>query len=273
MSKFVSRVPSCVCRIASSHFLVLFPSGSMLWLIFLAVGPLYLEALPQCSSYFVRWPRVKLNFQAVASSRISIRACQSACSLGEDPQVPGRVVLSKSKRQCPGRGLECAALNHHPSPDGFSHHCDVFQPHQLQNVDGYVEADDRYSFYWKYCLNCSFLLSICLYLPLQPLENATATMPSPTSPIGLWMRQRCCGCRRRPPWRSVCRSVSRRAPSPAEASPSTGRTADVTCLPILSWPNRHPSASTTTRTSGSTTTRTTATIVSWATGRSQSAGK
>ncbi|PAV81451.1 hypothetical protein WR25_22273 [Diploscapter pachys] len=49
--------------------------------------------------------------------------------------------------------LECAAINHHPSPDGFSHHCDVFQPHQLQNVDGYVEADDRYSFYWKYCLN------------------------------------------------------------------------------------------------------------------------
>ncbi|RCN52474.1 PAN domain protein [Ancylostoma caninum] len=38
----------------------------------------------------------------------------------------------------PGRALECAALNHHPAPDGFAHQCDVFQPHQLQNVDGYV---------------------------------------------------------------------------------------------------------------------------------------
>ncbi|KAK6031023.1 hypothetical protein OSTOST_02830 [Ostertagia ostertagi] len=56
-----------------------------------------------------------------------------------------------------GRLLECAALNHHPSPDGYAHHCDVFQPHQLQNVDGYVEADDRYSFYWKYCLNSRLL--------------------------------------------------------------------------------------------------------------------
>ncbi|VDL73577.1 unnamed protein product [Nippostrongylus brasiliensis] len=83
---------------------------------------------------------VRLNFKSVASARLSLRACESACSLGEDPQTPGR-------------SLECAALNHHPSPDGFAHHCDIFQPHQLQNVDGYVEADDRYSFYWKYCLN------------------------------------------------------------------------------------------------------------------------
>ncbi|WKY04799.1 hypothetical protein Q1695_005648 [Nippostrongylus brasiliensis] len=96
----------------------------------------------KCNPFYVRWPRVRLNFKSVASARLSLRACESACSLGEDPQTPGR-------------SLECAALNHHPSPDGFAHHCDIFQPHQLQNVDGYVEADDRYSFYWKYCLNTS----------------------------------------------------------------------------------------------------------------------
>ncbi|CAJ0600857.1 unnamed protein product [Cylicocyclus nassatus] len=94
----------------------------------------------QCSPYYVRWPRVRLNFKSVASARLSLKACEGACSLGEDPQLPGRA-------------LECAALNHHPAPDGFAHQCDVFQPHQLQNVDGYVEADDRYSFFWKYCLN------------------------------------------------------------------------------------------------------------------------
>ncbi|KAK6058500.1 PAN domain protein [Cooperia oncophora] len=93
-----------------------------------------------CNPFYVRWPRVRLNFKPVANARLSLRACENACSLGEDPQMPGRL-------------LECAALNHHPSPDGYAHHCDVFQPHQLQNVDGYVEADDRYSFYWKYCLN------------------------------------------------------------------------------------------------------------------------
>ncbi|KAK6750007.1 hypothetical protein RB195_002168 [Necator americanus] len=95
-----------------------------------------------CNAYYVRWPRVRLNFKSVANARLSLRACESACSLGEDPQLPGR-------------SLECAALNHHPAPDGFAHQCDVFQPHQLQNVDGYVEADDRYSFFWKYCLNSS----------------------------------------------------------------------------------------------------------------------
>ncbi|VDO40495.1 unnamed protein product [Haemonchus placei] len=62
-------------------------------------------------------------------------------------------ILRRQQCSLSGRSLECAALNHHPSPDGYAHHCDVFQPHQLQNVDGYVEADDRYSFYWKYCLD------------------------------------------------------------------------------------------------------------------------
>ncbi|KAL6740534.1 hypothetical protein Aduo_013881 [Ancylostoma duodenale] len=106
----------------------------LLFISFATAGP------PTCSAYYVRWPRVRLNFKSVANARLSLRACESACSLGEDPQMPGR-------------SLECAALNHHPAPDGFAHQCDVFQPHQLQNVDGYVEADDRYSFYWKYCLN------------------------------------------------------------------------------------------------------------------------
>ncbi|CAI5449709.1 unnamed protein product [Caenorhabditis angaria] len=102
-----------------------------------------IELLPtsnKCNSFYIRWPRVRLNFKAVSEARLSLKACQSACSLGEDPISPGKP-------------LECAAINHQSSPDGFSHHCDVFQPHQLQNVDGYVEADDRYTFYWKYCLS------------------------------------------------------------------------------------------------------------------------
>ncbi|CCD31038.1 Protein let-653 [Caenorhabditis elegans] len=95
--------------------------------------------VPKCNSFYVRWPRVRLNFKAVAEARLSLKGCQSACSLGEDPVSPGKQ-------------LECAAVNHQASPDGFSHLCAVFQPHQLQNVDGYVEADDRFTFYWKYCL-------------------------------------------------------------------------------------------------------------------------
>ncbi|GMT25050.1 hypothetical protein PFISCL1PPCAC_16347 [Pristionchus fissidentatus] len=76
------------------------------------------------------------------SRPISLRACQSACTLGEDP-----IHADKS--------LECSAINHQDAVDHFSHHCQVFQPHQLQNVDGFVEADDRYSFFWKYCLSTS----------------------------------------------------------------------------------------------------------------------
>ncbi|CAJ0564580.1 unnamed protein product, partial [Mesorhabditis spiculigera] len=92
------------------------------------------------NSLYVRWPGVRLNFRAVASGKLSLKACQSACSLGEDPVMAGK-------------SLECAALNHQTSVDNFNHHCDVFQPHQLQNVDGFVEADDRYSFYWRYCVD------------------------------------------------------------------------------------------------------------------------
>ncbi|GMR48318.1 hypothetical protein PMAYCL1PPCAC_18513 [Pristionchus mayeri] len=95
-----------------------------------------------CSPVFVRWPRVKLNVRAVAQGPISLRACQSACTLGEDP-----IHADKT--------LECAALNHEDSLEHLSNHCQVFQPHQLQNVDGFVEADERYSFYWKYCLSTS----------------------------------------------------------------------------------------------------------------------
>lgn len=102
--------------------------------------------MPKCNAFYVRWPRVRLNFKAVAEARLSLKACQSACSLGEDPISPGKQ-------------LECAAVNHQASPDGFSHHCDVFQPHQLQNVDGYVEADDRFTFYWKYCLPCKHIIT------------------------------------------------------------------------------------------------------------------
>ncbi|CAB3409139.1 unnamed protein product [Caenorhabditis bovis] len=107
----------------------------LLWLIQAAVNANF----PQCNPFYVRWPRVRLNFKAVSEARMSLKACQTACSQGDDPINPGKQ-------------LECAAINHQNSPDGFSHHCDVFQPHQLQNVDGYVEADDRYTFYWKYCL-------------------------------------------------------------------------------------------------------------------------
>ncbi|CAP26214.2 Protein CBR-LET-653 [Caenorhabditis briggsae] len=68
--------------------------------------------VPKCNSFYVRWPRVRLNFKAVAEARLSLKGCQSACSLGEDPVSPGKQ-------------LECAAVNHQASPDGFSHHCDV----------------------------------------------------------------------------------------------------------------------------------------------------
>ncbi|CAJ0928735.1 unnamed protein product, partial [Mesorhabditis belari] len=112
-------------------------------LIPLLLIPLITASTSSChNSLYVRWPGVRLNFRAISSGKLSLRACQSACSLGEDPLQAGK-------------SLECAALNHQTSVDNVNHHCDVFQPHQLQNVDGFVEADDRYSFYWKYCVDSS----------------------------------------------------------------------------------------------------------------------
>ncbi|VDM51381.1 unnamed protein product, partial [Toxocara canis] len=44
-------------------------------------------------------------------------------------------------------------FNQRQGPNDYTHHCQLYQADQLQHVDGFVEADDRYSFYWKYCVH------------------------------------------------------------------------------------------------------------------------
>uniref|UniRef100_A0A914ZG74 Apple domain-containing protein n=1 Tax=Parascaris univalens TaxID=6257 RepID=A0A914ZG74_PARUN len=52
--------------------------------------------------------------------------------------------------------MQCSGFNQREGPSDYAHHCQLYQADQLQHVDGFVEADDRYSFYWKYCVHCSF---------------------------------------------------------------------------------------------------------------------
>uniref|UniRef100_A0A914S8Z5 Uncharacterized protein n=1 Tax=Parascaris equorum TaxID=6256 RepID=A0A914S8Z5_PAREQ len=69
----------------------------------------------KCNPIYVRWPRVKVVFGARAEGPYS--------------------------------------FNQREGPSDYAHHCQLYQADQLQHVDGFVEADDRYSFYWKYCVH------------------------------------------------------------------------------------------------------------------------
>uniref|UniRef100_A0A914C3A0 Apple domain-containing protein n=1 Tax=Acrobeloides nanus TaxID=290746 RepID=A0A914C3A0_9BILA len=93
-----------------------------------------------CNSIFVRWPRVRLNLNPAVDGAFSYPACKSACVHDEDPVKAGS-------------SQQCSAFNHKNGPNQFTHHCQIYPKDQVQHIDGYVEADDRYSFYWKYCVD------------------------------------------------------------------------------------------------------------------------
>ncbi|KAI1703329.1 PAN domain-containing protein [Ditylenchus destructor] len=97
------------------------------------------EGQRNCQSIYVRWPRVKLNLGPAKQGPYSQAACRDACTNNEDP--------GKS-----GTEQQCSAYNHRAGPNQYTHECQIFQRDNVQHTDGHIEADDRYTFYWKYCV-------------------------------------------------------------------------------------------------------------------------
>lgn len=78
-------------------------------------------------------------FGARAEGPYSFHACKGACANDEDP------VNSDSE-------LQCSGFNHRQGPSQYLQHCQLYQADQLQHSESFFEADDRYSFYWEYCV-------------------------------------------------------------------------------------------------------------------------
>uniref|UniRef100_A0A0K0FCQ5 Let-653 protein (projected from Caenorhabditis elegans ortholog let-653) n=1 Tax=Strongyloides venezuelensis TaxID=75913 RepID=A0A0K0FCQ5_STRVS len=92
-----------------------------------------------CKPIYVRWPRVRLNVPPTTEGTFPFTTCKGACTNEENPVRKGSF-------------QECSSFNHRVGPNQYSSHCQLFQKDKSQILDGYIEADDRYSFYWKYCV-------------------------------------------------------------------------------------------------------------------------
>lgn len=73
----------------------------------------------------------------------SLTHCRDSCARDENPH----------KR---GLDLQCSAFNHRVGPSDYTNECHIFEQQSVRRTDGLIEADDRYSFYWKYCLKSGF---------------------------------------------------------------------------------------------------------------------
>uniref|UniRef100_A0A0K0E4B4 Apple domain-containing protein n=1 Tax=Strongyloides stercoralis TaxID=6248 RepID=A0A0K0E4B4_STRER len=100
----------------------------------------------ECKPIYVRWPRVRLNVPPTTEGTFPFTTCKGACTNEENPVRKGSF-------------QECSSFNHRVGPNQYSSHCQLFQKDQSQILDGYIEADDRYSFYWKYCLKSNRVCS------------------------------------------------------------------------------------------------------------------
>ncbi|KAI6214167.1 hypothetical protein M3Y94_00236400 [Aphelenchoides besseyi] len=98
-----------------------------------------IEAASKCRPMFVRWPRVKLNVPARMNGPFALTHCRDSCARDENPHKKGI-------------DLQCSAFNHRVGPSDYANECHIFEQQSVQRTDGLIEADDRYSFYWKYCL-------------------------------------------------------------------------------------------------------------------------
>lgn len=98
----------------------------------------FLATQDECSPVYVRWARVRLNLTARVEGPYTLDNCTRSCTNGNNPARPGFPI-------------ECSGFNHKQGANSLSHDCQLFQREQLQNIDGHIEADDRYSFFWKYC--------------------------------------------------------------------------------------------------------------------------
>ncbi|CEF59988.1 Zona pellucida domain and PAN-1 domain and Apple-like domain-containing protein [Strongyloides ratti] len=100
----------------------------------------------KCKPIYVRWPRVRLTVPPTTEGTFPFTTCKGACTNEENPVRKGSF-------------QECSSFNHRVGPNQYSSHCQLFQKDQSQILDGYIEADDRYSFYWKYCIKSNRVCS------------------------------------------------------------------------------------------------------------------
>uniref|UniRef100_A0A915L560 Apple domain-containing protein n=1 Tax=Romanomermis culicivorax TaxID=13658 RepID=A0A915L560_ROMCU len=82
-----------------------------------------------CEPIFVRWSRVRLNLSAKLSKAENLSDCSLTCA----------------------SDVNCLGFNHKQGANYLSNDCQIFYDDQKFNVDDHVEADDRFSYYWKYC--------------------------------------------------------------------------------------------------------------------------
>nr|CAD2171829.1 unnamed protein product [Meloidogyne enterolobii] len=129
----------------------------LLFIVYLLINFIHYtkEATPSslpslnCQPIYVRWPRVKLNNQidtnlssSIIENNLSFSDCQNFCNFELNP-------FNKNKY------LQCSAINYFVGLTNHSNTCQLFSSEYVQHTDGYMEADDRYTFYWKFCLETS----------------------------------------------------------------------------------------------------------------------
>uniref|UniRef100_A0A915PTS6 ZP domain-containing protein n=1 Tax=Setaria digitata TaxID=48799 RepID=A0A915PTS6_9BILA len=78
-------------------------------------------------------------FEARIEGPYSFHVCKNACINDMDP------VMSDNEIQCSG-------FNHRQGLSQYSQHCQLYQAEQLQHSESFFEANNRYSFYWEYCV-------------------------------------------------------------------------------------------------------------------------
>ncbi|KAL7078427.1 hypothetical protein ACQ4LE_002611 [Meloidogyne hapla] len=120
-----------------------------LFIIYLLIILSYTKEIPSsinCQPIYVKWPRVKLNNQINSSSiienNLTFSECQNYCNLEINPSNKNNY-------------LQCSAINYFVGLNNYSNICQLFSSEYVQHTDGYMEADDRFTFYWKFCVETS----------------------------------------------------------------------------------------------------------------------
>ncbi|VDM96198.1 unnamed protein product [Thelazia callipaeda] len=109
-------------------------------------------------------------FGARAEGPYSFQTCKGSCANDEDPV--------KSSQE-----IQCSGFNYRQGLSQYSQHCQLYQADQLQHGESFFEADDRYSFYWEYCVqsnkSCSgdyaFTYLSDRYMDLQEVREVIST--------------------------------------------------------------------------------------------------
>ncbi|VDP04222.1 unnamed protein product [Soboliphyme baturini] len=92
-----------------------------------------------CQPIYVRWTGVKIGTSPRLSGPYGLTYCRKHCSDEEHT-----VIKTAS--------LPCAGFNFKKGANEMANLCEYFDDEQMENLDWYVEADSRYSFFRKYCV-------------------------------------------------------------------------------------------------------------------------